>query len=106
MSERVRQLEDALSIMQSKESSEPHPLLRDELLNLKVEKTEELPYDPDDPQEATSMIDAFGTLSMTEKGSSRFFGASGGTEVRIHSHLNRKTLRFVPSVIAHERRRG
>lgn len=80
MSERIRQLEDALSIMQSRFApEEQHPLLRDELLSLKVDKAEEV-VEGETPQE-TSVVDAFGTLSMNEKGSSRFFGAAGGTEV-------------------------
>lgn len=35
MSERIRSLEDALQQMQSQHSSEPHPLLRQELLAIK-----------------------------------------------------------------------
>ena len=35
MSERIRQLEDALAIFQAGISSERHPLLRDELLTIK-----------------------------------------------------------------------
>ena len=61
--------------MQGHESQEPHPLLRDELLNLKVEKSE-LPEDTELP----SAIEGMGTLSITDKGV-RFFGVSGGPEV-------------------------
>ena len=63
--------------MQSHESQEPHPLLRDELLNLKVDKSE-LPEETDLP----STIEGMGTLSITDKGV-RFFGVSGGPEVRL-----------------------
>lgn len=80
MSERIRQLEDALSVLQSSVSRDPHPLLRDELLSLKVEKKEE-GVDPEEGQEKERVIDAFGTLSITDRGSSRFFGAAGGTEI-------------------------
>ena len=79
MSERIRQLEDALAVLQSSVSREGHPLLRDELLSIKVEKKEE-GVDPETLPEPGSVIDAFGTLSMTDK-SSRFFGAAGGTEI-------------------------
>ena len=84
MSERIRQLEDALSIAQSRVTEEPHPLLRDELLTLKVEKAEDNPIDGELPTEPSEFIDAFGTLSINDKGTSRFFGAAGGTEVSSH----------------------
>ncbi len=80
MSERIRQLEDGLSITQSRVSTEQHPLLRDELLSLKVDKAEDMP--PEGDEEQVDGIDAFGALSITDRGISRFFGASGGTEVR------------------------
>lgn len=80
MSERIRQLEDGLSITQSRITTEQHPLLRDELLSLKVDKAEDMPLEGDEEQ--VDVIDAFGTLSITNRGTSRFFGASGGTEVR------------------------
>ncbi|KLO11085.1 hypothetical protein SCHPADRAFT_921876 [Schizopora paradoxa] len=79
MSERIRQLEDGLSIVQSRVSTEQHPLLRDELLSLKVDKTEDMPLEGE--EEPGDVIDAFGTLSITDRGTSRFFGASGGTEM-------------------------
>ncbi|TDL15877.1 hypothetical protein BD410DRAFT_777607 [Rickenella mellea] len=79
MGERIRQLEDALAMLQSRVSDETHPLLRDELLSLKVRK-------PEDERErqigsgSEEFVDAFGTLSISDKGSSMFFGAAGGTE--------------------------
>lgn len=83
MSERVRQLEDALAILQNHISEEPHPLLRDELLSIKVDKADDANLEGE-PQEQAEVIDAFGTLSITDKGTSRFFGAAGGTEVRFY----------------------
>ncbi|KAH8115272.1 hypothetical protein DFH11DRAFT_1588312 [Phellopilus nigrolimitatus] len=80
MSERIRQLEDALAILQTSVTEEPHPLLRDELLSLKVDKSEEV-VDVEGTQEIQESIDAFGTLSIGDKGSFRFFGASGGSEI-------------------------
>lgn len=86
MSERIRQLEDALSILHKRTTNElePHPLLRDEYLAIKAHKADETPDDrKQDGPDATDVIDAFGTLSITDRGISRFFGAAGGTEVRL-----------------------
>jgi hypothetical protein len=80
MSNRIRQLEDALAVLQSGCSKEPHPLLRDELLTLKLDK-EDAPVEAGEEQ--PEVIDSFGTLSISDKGTSRFFGTSGGTEVRL-----------------------
>ena len=63
--------------MQSSVPQDPLPLLRDELLSLKVEKAESQELDSND---LPSAIDAMGTLSITDKGV-RFFGVSGGPEV-------------------------
>lgn len=80
MSERIRQLEDALAIMQSSVSEETHSLLRDELLNLKMDKGEES-TETEGVQEIPKGLEALGTLSISDKGNLRFFGASGGSEV-------------------------
>ena len=76
--------------MQGSISQEPHPLLRDELLSLKVEKTEGQEPDGND---LPSTIDAMGTLSITERGV-RFFGVSGGPEVRRLPSSARAQLNF------------
>ncbi|KAH9851966.1 hypothetical protein C2E23DRAFT_828394 [Lenzites betulinus] len=81
MSERVHQLEDALAILQAKSSNDPHPLLTDG-------KTKSRNMDEDEdfiPQDADivpppDVVSAFGMLSMSESGVSRFFGPTGGTE--------------------------
>ena len=80
MSERIRQLEDALAILQSSVSQEPHPLLRDELLSLKVDKAAEV-VDSDLSHDLPAGLDGLGTLSITDKGQ-RFFGASSGAAGR------------------------
>ncbi|EJD08116.1 uncharacterized protein FOMMEDRAFT_131048 [Fomitiporia mediterranea MF3/22] len=80
MSERIRQLEDALAIMQSNVSQESHPLLRDELLSLKVDKAPEA--EPDPARETPKCIDGLGTLSISDKGP-RFYGASGSSELML-----------------------
>lgn len=87
MSERIRQLEDALSELQSQHSAEPHPLLREDLLGVN-QKEDESFVPPDEPGASShppEMLDAFGTLSITDQGISRFFGPAGGSEVSFHS---------------------
>jgi hypothetical protein len=83
MKERIRQLEDALAILQAKSSNEPHPLLRDELLSANTDHDDEEMTDTEvKPVHSPDIIDAFGTLSVSEHGVSRFFGPTGGAEVR------------------------
>jgi hypothetical protein len=85
ISDRVRQLEDALAALQAKHSNEPHPLLRDDLLSVNAM------HDDDDigkvdeaaPSHPPEIMDAFGTLSISDHGVSRFFGPTGGPEVSI-----------------------
>ena len=86
MSQRIRQLEDALAIFQSGVSKVTHPLLRDELLSIKFgleprqpEESQSLEESVDDP--LAGAIDAFGTLSIGDGGESSYFGRSGGSEV-------------------------
>ncbi len=97
MSDRIRQLEDALAIAQSAltgPNSDPHPLLDRELLKIRSSIElhsaatngaglggEEAPEpgaeeDADDEQ----YIDAFGTLAIRDGGAATFFGRSAGQE--------------------------
>ena len=98
MSDRIRQLEDALAILQSSNSREPHPLLRRELLGIKsglhlhsaqrdpgkgqeqgtaeAESTQDSQLD-----EQSQEIDAFGTLAVRDDGVATFYGRSAGSEV-------------------------
>lgn len=102
LGDRVRQLEDALSTLQAQHSSEPHPLLADGLVS-----PEERPGEDEDTKmrdetgggesskkggvgqasssgsNAGEVIDAFGTLSIAQHGVARFFGPTGGSEVRV-----------------------
>lgn len=87
MSERIRELEDALSDLQAQHSTEPHPLLRDDLLGVNQLKDddnkEETSYDePGAAGHPPELLDAFGTLSIADHGIARFFGPNGGSEVR------------------------
>jgi hypothetical protein len=83
MSERIRLLEDALGDLQSQRSTEPHPLLRDDLLG--VNQKDDEASTPGDHIAIQSLpadiLDSFGTLTITDYGIARFFGPTGGSEV-------------------------
>lgn len=91
MSDRIRQLEDALAILHSTHSNDAHPLLHRDLLKIKssielhsaVESGEGLGSPPEDAEES-QYIDAFGTLAIRDDGAATFYGRSAGSEV---SHL-------------------
>lgn len=90
MGQRIRQLEDALTIFQSGVSSETHPLLRDELLAVKFgpevrtgQNSQNTEMDPPADQAVTDTMDALGTLSIGDGGASKYFGRSAGSEVSI-----------------------
>lgn len=93
MSDRIRQLEDALAILQSTQTNEPHPLLQRELLKIKssielhsaVEGEDGAPQEDEDSQ----YIDAFGTLAIRDDGAATFYGRSAGSEVRINHNPTR-----------------
>ncbi|CAL1714453.1 unnamed protein product [Somion occarium] len=86
MGERIRQLEDALAILQAKCSNEPHPLLRDDaLVNTSAEKESDGPVSNQTPVKPADVIEAFGTLSVYDHGVSRFFGPTGGTEYLLYT---------------------
>ncbi|KAH9934548.1 uncharacterized protein BXZ73DRAFT_45830, partial [Epithele typhae] len=99
MSDRIRQLEDGLSILQSTVSREPHPLLSKELLKIKSSlelhsaaelsalealqrefstTCDEVSGEEHDPP----IIDAFGTLALRDDGAATFYGRSACSEVR------------------------
>ncbi|KAI0358170.1 hypothetical protein OH77DRAFT_1421465 [Trametes cingulata] len=86
MSERIHQLEDALAILQAKCSNDPHPLLSDGKTKVRsMDEDEDLT--PPDMGNATSsdVVAAFGMLSVSDHGVSRFFGPTGGTEYLLFS---------------------
>ncbi|KAI0788807.1 fungal-specific transcription factor domain-containing protein [Abortiporus biennis] len=76
LSNRVRQLEDALHEAHSARSQDPHPLLTPDLLQLKRplerESADIAHKEPD--AETAEAIDAVGSLSITESGHTNFFG--------------------------------
>jgi hypothetical protein len=78
---RIRQLEDALSVIQSTISSEPHPLLRDDLLMVKYSLAKARISEKEEPRdERAETIDAPGILTIGDQGA-KYFGPSAGAEV-------------------------
>lgn len=85
LNDRIRLLEDALASLHSRQSDEPHPLLHEDLLSGNTDDRGEDGGMSDDmalSAHGSEVIDAFGTLSISDLGISRFFGPTGGSEVR------------------------
>ena len=89
MSARIRQLEDALALLQSTMTNEPHPLLSRDLMKIKSsidlhsavdEQESDQPASAPEPDE--SPLDQFGTLAIRDDGGATFYGRSAGSEVR------------------------
>ncbi|KZT00576.1 uncharacterized protein LAESUDRAFT_687970 [Laetiporus sulphureus 93-53] len=79
MSERIRDLEDALAIVQAKCSEEPHPLLGSGRI-ISNAGSEGPPITDQSSSGSQSVTDTFGMLSISDQGVSTFFGPTGGTE--------------------------
>ena len=81
---RMRSLEDALAIMHTSESNGPHPLLLP--TNNQDEEVESIlkPVPEEQTETYGNQKHSLGTLFLDPQGGSRFFGASGGSEVRVH----------------------
>lgn len=101
---RVRQLEDALAQLHSKYSNDTHPLLHDDLVVIDDDRDDDdaliIPDESTRPQANPDVIDAFGTLSISDHGISRFFGPTGGSESLLlanleSSHPNQGSLDFL-----------
>ncbi|KAJ3839391.1 hypothetical protein F5878DRAFT_535654 [Lentinula raphanica] len=87
LSGRIRELEDALANIHSKyapDSDQPHPLLENDWLLEAEEGADDDELEPGrnsrDKRGTGEVIDAFGTLSISNHGISRFFGPTGGSE--------------------------
>jgi len=80
MSDRIRQLEDALAVLQASHSNDQHPMLTGDLLVIDQDKLDELPQDGEDGETHNDVVYAFGTMSISDHGVSRFFGPTGGSE--------------------------
>ncbi|KAG6848992.1 hypothetical protein H0H93_012161 [Arthromyces matolae] len=100
MSDRIRQLEDALAILQSTQTREPHPLLTRDFLKIKSiielhaagETGEEALKQPKEEEiEESQTIDAFGTLAIRDDGAATFYGRSAGHEDEISNDVSSST---------------
>ena len=86
MSRRITELEVALSLLQARISSEVHPLLQGDLIKIKY-TSDTCPPENDNSKESSNELpseleDGLGTLTVGEHGDARYFGRSGGSEVR------------------------
>ena len=96
MSNRIRQLEDALAALQSTVSVHKHSLLSDELLRVKFGP--EIFNGPgpspmssrggDEDTSTQKTIDALGTLTLGSFGDVHYYGRSAGSEVCDHRGMS------------------
>ncbi|KAL5487469.1 hypothetical protein ACEPAI_5577 [Sanghuangporus weigelae] len=87
LSKRIRQLEDALQISHSAVSSAPHPLLAEDLLQIKSGATLFSAEKDEDAADA-DLADQFGTLAVSNGGAEVYYGYTGPT----HDVLTRKLV--------------
>ncbi|KAL5523829.1 hypothetical protein ACEPAG_8002 [Sanghuangporus baumii] len=102
LSERVRALEDALAVeSEARGGSGSHPLLAEELLEIKQTLSDEESEDDDDDEEdqANQLLGAFGTLSIDESRTMRYLGPAASEEVLENSAPSR--LPFASSESGH-----
>ncbi|KAG1778723.1 fungal-specific transcription factor domain-containing protein [Suillus placidus] len=88
MSDRIRQLEDALSILQTS-PGEQHPLLHRDLLDIKSimdlhaavdEEMAGISKSKHEVDADSQYIESFGTLAIRDDGAATFYGPSAGSE--------------------------
>ncbi|KAF9522689.1 fungal-specific transcription factor domain-containing protein [Crepidotus variabilis] len=82
LANRVRQLEDGLAQSHSLNSSTPHPLLSEDLLQIKrplERERQDAPSHEDDKPEAEDAIDSLGSLSLSTDGRASFFGQAASS---------------------------
>jgi hypothetical protein len=79
MGDRIRQLEDALSLLQASVSKDPHPLLSENAIIVDSDNADKSHESEDDVTGEASR--ALGTLSVSDHGLSRFFGSTGGSDL-------------------------
>ncbi|RXW22261.1 hypothetical protein EST38_g3612 [Candolleomyces aberdarensis] len=95
MSDRIRQLEDALAVVDPMVTSKPHPLLSRDLMKIKsslelhsaVEDQEKEALKKQEDGEDTLYIDAFGTLAFRDDTAATFYGRSAGSESLLTLYL-------------------
>ncbi|KAI0789552.1 fungal-specific transcription factor domain-containing protein [Abortiporus biennis] len=83
---RVHTLEDALRVIQSHISDDPHPLLQDDMVEDKSSRNKCPPaFGQPLTREDEEFLDAFGTLTLGLRGESRFFGQTSRSEYLLHA---------------------
>lgn len=88
LTNRCRQLEDALQTLQAKHSSESHPLLEPGLLTTphgsehhSLHSLHDMTHHDDDTDDVDSVQDSLGTLTIDSLGNSNFLGRTAGMHV-------------------------
>ncbi|PFH45913.1 hypothetical protein AMATHDRAFT_70926 [Amanita thiersii Skay4041] len=80
---RVRDLEDALRASHFQLSTDPHPLLSEELLKIKAPLQREPPASRQATQkieeDSTEVVDAFGSLSIGLSGRAKYYGSTANS---------------------------
>ena len=89
MGDRIRELEDALAVLQASHSPEPHPLLCEGSILVDTDKPEEQPQESED-EGAEDVVKSLGTLTVSEHGLSRFFGFTGGSDLLLVRYTQHK----------------
>ncbi|OCB91784.1 hypothetical protein A7U60_g956 [Sanghuangporus baumii] len=89
LSNRIRQLEDALQITHSTVSTAPHPLLAEDLLQIKNRAVASTSTKADSDLVDSDLVDSFGTLAITNRGTEFYLGGPS------HDFL---TVRFYEAV--------
>ncbi|TRM65256.1 hypothetical protein BD626DRAFT_556390 [Schizophyllum amplum] len=86
LANRVRGLEDALRADHAQLTSDPHPLLSEDLLKIKAPLQREVPTFRDtshpqtkDEEAGPEVVDAFGSLSISLSGRTKYFGHSANS---------------------------
>ncbi|KAL0953461.1 hypothetical protein HGRIS_004693 [Hohenbuehelia grisea] len=82
LSTRVRQLEDALAQSHAMVSNERHPLLSEDLLQIKRPLERDVdspPHPPPEKVDANEAVDALGSLSISQGGRTTFFGTTANS---------------------------
>ncbi|KAI6096181.1 fungal-specific transcription factor domain-containing protein [Pisolithus croceorrhizus] len=110
MSDRIRQLEDALAILQSSVSpGKQHPLLSRDLLSVKSSIEFHAAAEEDtiatgnaNADNCSHNIEAFGTLALRDDGAATFYGPSAGSESLLIGETAEASLPFVTGDLLHD----
>jgi len=108
LANRVRDLEDALRYSHAQLSpssfEQPHPLLTEELLKIKAPLQRELRNDassaPKEEEPNPDIVDAFGSLSISISGRTKYFGHIANSWVRFPPPLSQLECLSQPGHIA------